>query len=126
MSAVFKQFNSRTLSVSSPIIPSILDQPALVPVSLIGSEGIDSLFDYQVILKTPDSLNHLTSQTANFNTQEWLGQEMSVQIQLEGSGQFVAGQLGTSGIGNVGAGVREINGIIDDAKFLRVEGRYAS
>src|SRR5450830_925928 len=125
MTSLFDKFSSRTLSVNSAAIPEMMGEPALVAVSLIGSEGIDSLFDYQVILKTPDSLNHLTSQTANFNTQEWLGQEMSVQIQLEGSGTFTAGQLGTSGMGNVGAGVREINGIIDDAKFLWVEGRYA-
>ncbi|WP_211443022.1 type VI secretion system Vgr family protein [Collimonas humicola] len=125
MTSPFDKFSSRTLSVSSSVIPVLMGEPALVAVSMIGTEGVDSLFDYQVILKTPDALNHLISQTADFKTQEWLGQEMSVQIQLEGSGSFVAGQMGMSGMGNVGAGVREINGIIDDARFLRVEGRYA-
>lgn len=125
MTSLFDKFSSRTLSVSSSVIPVLMGEPALVAVSIIGTEGVDSLFDYQVILKTPDALNHLISQTADFKTQEWLGQEMSVQIQLEGSGSFVAGQMGVSGMGNVGAGVREINGIIDDARFLRVEGRYA-
>lgn len=125
MTSVSNKFNNRILSVSSSVIPEILGEPALVAVSLIGTEGVDSLFDYQVILKTPDSLNHLISETTNFNTAAWLGEEMSVQIQLEGSGKFVAGQLGMRGMGNVGSGVREINGIIDDAKFLREEGRYA-
>ncbi|MFJ2990689.1 type VI secretion system Vgr family protein [Collimonas sp. NPDC087041] len=125
MTSLFDKFSSRTLSVSSSVIPVLMGEPALVAVSIIGTEGVDSLFDYQVVLKTPDALNHLISQTADFKTQEWLGQEMSVQIQLEGSGSFVAGQVGVSGMGNVGAGVREINGIIDDARFLRVEGRYA-
>jgi len=111
--------------VSSSVIPEILGEPALVAVSISGTEGVDSLFDYQVIMKTPDSLNHLISETTNFNTAAWLGEEMLVKIQLEGNGKFVAGQMGMSGMGNVGAGVREINGIIDDAKFLREEGRYA-
>lgn len=125
MTSLFDKFSSRTLSVNSAVIPEILGEPALVAVSMIGSEGVDSLFDYQVILKTADALNHLISETTNFNTAAWLGEEMSVKIQLEGNGKFVAGQLGMSGMGNVGAGVREINGIIDDAKLLRVEGRYA-
>ncbi|GAC1546422.1 MAG: hypothetical protein NVS3B11_03150 [Collimonas sp.] len=125
MTSVSNKFSNRILSVSSSVIPEILGEPALVAVSIIGTEGVDSLFDYQVILKTPDSLNHLISETTNFDTAAWLGEEMSVKIQLEGNGKFAAGQMGMSGMGNVGAGVREINGIIDDAKFLREEGRYA-
>ncbi len=125
MTSASNKFSNRILSVSSAVIPEILGEPALVAMAITGTEGVDSLFDYQVILKTPDSLNHLISETTNFNTATWLGEEMSVQIQLEGNGKFVAGQMGMSGMGNVGAGVREINGIIDDAKFLREEGRYA-
>jgi type VI secretion system secreted protein VgrG len=91
MTSPFDKFSSRTLSVSSSVIPVLMGEPSLVAVSIIGTEGVDSLFDYQVVMKTPDSLNHLIGETANFNTGPWLGQEMSVKIQLSGSGSFVAG-----------------------------------
>jgi type VI secretion system secreted protein VgrG len=125
MSAAFKPSSSKTLSVTSPFIPQILGEPALVAVTIDGTEAVDSLFSYQVILKTPASLRHLISDTANFNTAAWLGREMSVQIQLEGNGTVVAGQTGDSGLGNIGAGVREINGVVEAARFLKTEERHA-
>jgi type VI secretion system secreted protein VgrG len=125
MSAAFKPSGSKTLFVTSPFIPQILGEPALVAVTIDGTEAVDSLFSYQVILKTPASLRHLISDTANFNTAAWLGREMSVQIQLEGNGTVVAGQTGDSGLGNIGAGVREINGVVEAARFLKTEERHA-
>lgn len=118
-------FPSRTLSINSAMIPERMGEPALVAVSMTGTEGVDSLFDYRLVLKTPDSLKHLLSETANFDTASWSGKAMSVHIRLEGNGTFVAGQPGTSGVGNLGAGIREINGIVDEARFLRIEGRHA-
>ncbi|MBO9513177.1 MAG: DotU family type IV/VI secretion system protein [Variovorax sp.] len=46
----------RTLTVESPAIPVFNGVPALEPVRLSGREGINSLFEYELILKTPDSL----------------------------------------------------------------------
>jgi len=107
---VFPFSSDRTLHVKSAIIPDLLGSPALVPVSLQGTEALDSLFSYQLLLKTPDSLKHLIATTSNFDTQAWRGQDMSVQIQLDGQGN---------------SGMREINGIIDDARFIRIEERFA-
>lgn len=125
MTTNLKQFPTRTLSVTSTIIPELAGVAALTAVSISGTESVDSLFDYQLILKTPDALNHLISETANFDTWTWLGQDMSVRIRLEGSGRFLAGQADTSGMGSFGAGMREINGTIAHARLLRVEGRSA-
>jgi len=55
---------SRTLHVSRPAIPEILGQPALVPVSLSGREGLNALLAYELQLTIPDDL-HLTAGRSN-------------------------------------------------------------
>ncbi|MDM0121800.1 hypothetical protein, partial [Variovorax arabinosiphilus] len=57
MSVLFGGVRARTLRVSSPALPVVLGQPALEPVRLSGHEGLNSLFHYELLLKTPDSLN---------------------------------------------------------------------
>jgi type VI secretion system secreted protein VgrG len=117
-------FNApRTLSVQSSVIPELMGQPALIPVSLSGTEGVDQLFDYKLILKTPDAQNHLVVQVANFNLDDFIGRELTVMIELEGNGKFMAGAVGGS-LGNLGAGVREISDLITDARMLREEARH--
>jgi hypothetical protein len=76
MTALFDKFLNRTLSVESAIIPELSGEPALAAISITGTEGVDSVFDYQVVLKTSDALNHLISETANFDTEGWRGREM--------------------------------------------------
>lgn len=114
---------SRTLSASSLAIPEIMGQAALVPVKLSGTEGLNGLFAYQIDLKTPDGLNLIASQAANFKLNEFLGKELSVRIELEGNGTFVSGVAGGSAL-NAGAGTREINGLITDAVLLGESGRF--
>ncbi|MDM0123470.1 hypothetical protein, partial [Variovorax arabinosiphilus] len=57
MTAASVIFGARSLSVASAAIPVFLGQPALEPVRLSGHEGLNSLFHYELLLKTPDSLN---------------------------------------------------------------------
>ncbi|MEJ8826842.1 hypothetical protein WKW80_33390 [Variovorax humicola] len=45
--------NSRTLQIQSEAIPVVLGRPALEPVRLSGHEGLNSLFEYELLLKTP-------------------------------------------------------------------------
>ncbi|WP_329956038.1 type VI secretion system Vgr family protein [Collimonas silvisoli] len=113
----------RTLSVKSVAIPEIMGQPALVPVSIKGSESLNSLYAYTVILKTPDALVNFAS-AVDDDLDSFLGKELTVAIQLEGSGSFVAGMPGGSGLANIGAGVREISGLVSTATILRQVGRY--
>ena len=47
--------NSRTLQIQSEAIPVVLGRPALEPVRLSGREGLNSLFEYELLLKTPDA-----------------------------------------------------------------------
>ncbi|HWW05894.1 hypothetical protein [Collimonas sp.] len=73
-------FNTpRSLSLKNAIIPEIMGPPALIPVSLKGSEAINGLFEYRLILKTPDALNHLVDQVANFNLDDFIGRELTAR-----------------------------------------------
>ena len=68
---------ARTLEISSAAIPSVLGRPALEPVRLSGREGLNSLFEYELLLKTPDALNLGASQAADFDLDRFIGLEIS-------------------------------------------------
>src|ERR1700712_927761 len=103
----------RTLSVRSPAIPMVLGIPALEPVRLSGSEGLNSLFAYELLLKTPDGLNLDASGAADFDLDAFIGREIQCSVQLDGRGPL-----------GMGAGTREINALITDAALWGEEGRH--
>ena len=113
---------SHTLAVGGPAIPVFLGQAALEPVRLSGQEGVNSLFEYELLLKTPDALNLGASDAANFNLDSFIGREVTCSIELDGSGMFVAGAVGAA-VDRVGSGIREINALVAAAQFWGEEGR---
>ena len=119
--------SERALTIESAALPQWAGRPALVPVQLSGVEGINRLFDYRLILQTPDALLALGGalQGANFNLADMVGREICCKIELEGHGRFVAGLPGGAGAANQGAGVREISGLITAARFLGEDSRHA-
>ncbi|MFM7024978.1 MAG: type VI secretion system Vgr family protein [Limnohabitans sp.] len=123
--------SERALTVQSAAIPQVGGRPALVPLHLSGREAINGLFEYRLVLQTPDDLLGLAGvqqgalQGANFNLADMLGREISCRIELEGQGTFAAGQRGASGAAHQGAGVREINALITDAQLLGEDERHA-
>lgn len=114
---------SRTLTVTSAAIPHFQGRPALEPVRLSGREGMNSLFEYELLLKTPDSLNLLASEAADFDLDTFVDREISCGIALDGMGAFIAGVVGAS-VDAVGAGERQINALIAEAAFVGEEGRH--
>jgi type VI secretion system secreted protein VgrG len=76
---------------------------------LCGEEGVDGLYCYSLTLKTPDSANFAPGQASNMNLDGFIGKEISVQVELA----------------DAGGGVREINALVTEARFLREEGRNA-
>ncbi len=122
MSALFNA--PRALTVTSAAIPVLAGQPALVPLKLEGSEGINSLFEYRLTLQTPDALNFMAGAGSNFELDAFVGLELTCHVELEGHGQFVAGLPG-GGAANQGAGVREISGLIVSARFMGEDSRHA-
>lgn len=115
--------SNHTLSIESPAIPVVLGRPALEPVRLSGREGLNSLFEYELLLKTPDALNLGASGAADFDLDDFIGREISCSIQLDGSGEFIPGAVGAS-VDRVGAGTRQINAVIAVAAFWGEEGRH--
>ncbi|WP_175145222.1 type VI secretion system Vgr family protein, partial [Paraburkholderia phenoliruptrix] len=113
----------RTLSVSGAALPMYGGQPILTPVKLTGRETIGELFEYTIELKTPDALAFSQSIAANVELDRFVGTEVTVSIQLEGKGHFIPGLAGNAGVANIGAGTREITGIVSDARMLREDGR---
>ena len=121
--SAFSGASSRTLEISSPAIPVVLGRPALEPVRLSGGEGVNSLFEYELLLKTPDALNFAVTDAADFDLDAFIGRELSCSIQLDGMGQFQRGRVGAS-VDGVGAGIRQINGLITAACLWGEEGRH--
>lgn len=115
----------RALTVKSPAIPVLAGQPALIPLRLEGSEGINSLFEYKLILQTPDALNFMGGTGSNFDLDSFVGLELTCYVELEGQGSFAPGIPGGGGAANRGAGVREISGLITAARFIGEESRHA-
>lgn len=107
---------SHTLQIHSSAIPEFLGRPALEPVRLSGHEGMNRLFAYELLLKTPDALNLSASQAADWNLDSFIGREIACTIALGGAGAFLPGAVG-AGIDRVGAGVRQINALITDASL---------
>ena len=94
MSALPVFQSARTLSVISEAIPIFLGAPILEPVRLAGHEGLNSLAEYELVMKTPDALNLGASQAADIDLDALIGKEVSCHIQLDGSGSFLPGVLG--------------------------------
>lgn len=113
----------RTLSVSGAALPVYGSHPILTPVKLTGRETVGELFEYVLELKTPDALAFSQSVAANIQLDKMIGTEVTVSIEIEGKGHFIRGLAGDAGLANVGAGTREITGIVSHAEILREDGR---
>ena len=108
--------SSRTVKLRGDGLPEILAQVALTVARVQGSEGINDLFTYTVDLKTPDERWGLGGPEANLDLPQMQGQELTLEIELDGSG--------TGPSGGFGAGEREITGIVTEITGPIPEGRH--
>ncbi len=115
----------RALTVQSPALPQVAGVVALVPLKLEGVESINALFEYTLTLQTPDALMFKGELGSNFELSAMVGRELTCLVELEGRGSFVAGQAGDAGQPNAGQGVREISGLITDARYVGEDDRHA-
>jgi type VI secretion system secreted protein VgrG len=115
---------NRTLSVSGPALATALDGGALFHLSGIdGSEHLSCLYEYRLMLHTADDLPMSDIAAANLDLKAMLGKELTVTIELDGMGAFVPGLTGIAGVSRLGAGTREISGIVTQAQFAGQENR---
>jgi type VI secretion system secreted protein VgrG len=98
----------RTVTVSSAAIPDLLGVPQMEFVRLSGREALSELFSYTVDLRavSPAAEQFL----AESDPDEMVGREMTITFELDG--------MGTGLLGGVGAGHREITGIITDIEHV--------
>lgn len=99
----------RALEVVSNAIPMVFGQPIFEVVRVRGVDKLGTLFDYQIDVQTIES-NGLTVNTMDqvLDVDKLVGQSLTLRIAIEGSGTPGDGEF------NVGAGVREISGVISE------------
>ena len=116
---MFKFNQARTLELVGECLPTYgIKQPLLIPAHLHGTEAIGSLFEYTLTCRTANTPNVSLEQAANIDLNALLKQEVTLHIQIEGIQRFAPGRVNME---NVGAGVREISAIIDQAEMLGEE-----
>lgn len=94
--------SQRTVKVTSAAIPQLLGESQLEFVRVSGREGLSELFTYTVDVRPVNVVAAQTMLEADLD--DAIGLEMTLSIELDG--------IGTGLLCGVGAGVREITGII--------------
>ncbi|MTD38228.1 type VI secretion system tip protein VgrG [Erwinia sp. CPCC 100877] len=108
---------SRTIRLSSPAMPQLLGEPALVISKLDGEESLSSLYSYLITAKTPANSLIPWQAASNVDLKALIGKEMTVEIELDGNG------LGD--IVGIGKDVREISGMVQRARYIGRDGNQA-
>ncbi|BFG73730.1 hypothetical protein PTKU46_17630 [Paraburkholderia terrae] len=116
---------NRTITLSGPALPvSALGEAALELTGVAGEEALSGIYAYTLPCRTPLAMPE--SEAANLDLQSMIGKELTVTIQLEGMGTFIAGMQGMAGAANVGAGTREISGIVTEARYVSQSERQSN
>lgn len=107
---VSSEAQARALSFRCPALVDVVGFSALVPVRLSGREGVNDLFEYELVLKTPDATYAFGADidgAANLDLDRFIGHEIQCEIELD-----------------AGDGTREINALIVAAALWGEEGRH--
>ncbi|CAN7759324.1 type VI secretion system tip protein VgrG [Caballeronia sp. LjRoot34] len=122
---MFNPLQSRTLSISGAALPTWGGGPVLSPTRLSGTEKLGKLYEYTVEVMTVESLTFRVWQAKELVSPEALvGKELAISIEYEGKGTFIPGLPGNTGLGNIGAGTREINGLITEVRCTGADDRH--
>ncbi|MCE4547182.1 contractile injection system protein, VgrG/Pvc8 family [Caballeronia sp. PC1] len=101
-------------------------EDVLIPERLSGTEALGELFKYQVEFATLDIPSFRVYQAREaIKPDDLIGRLIEISVEFEGKGTFVPGLPGDLGAGNIGAGVRIINGIITEVEQTGSDERRA-
>ncbi|QNB14648.1 type VI secretion system tip protein VgrG [Paraburkholderia tropica] len=115
---------NRTVTMSGPAVPvSMFGEPALQLRMITGVETLSEISEYLIECQTP--LEIPESEAANLDLKSMIGKELTVSIQLDGMGTFVPGLPGFAGAANIGAGTREISGLVVAARYTGQSNRQS-
>ncbi|WP_310634150.1 phage late control D family protein [Paraburkholderia sp.] len=108
----------RTLEIVSNAIPEIYGKKIFEAVRFAGVSKLGRLSDYQLDVQTIDESGlYLDGLHKVVDTDKLIGQSLTVRIAVEGNGTLADGEI------NIGAGVREITGVISEMKCLGADNR---
>ncbi|AOZ09950.1 type VI secretion system Vgr family protein [Cupriavidus malaysiensis] len=96
------------VKVSGPALPELLGQPTLVFSRLSGTDNLNALFEYELELRTPDERSPVFGPAANLDKKALQGTAVTVEIALDGAGVGLQG--------GIGAGKREITGLVTQVR----------
>lgn len=100
--------------------------PILRAVRLSGSDKLGTLYKYTLDVMTVDEPTLGVWQAKELVSPDALiGTEMTAVIEYEGSGTFMPGLRGNAGSANLGAGKREITGLITAVRSNDADDRHA-
>lgn len=109
---------SRTLEIVSNAIPEYFGKPVFEVVRCRGVEKLGTLSDYWIDVQTIEASGLEPSTMADVvDISKILGQNLTLKIAIDGSGTLGEGEV------NVGAGVREITGVIGEMLCLGSDDR---
>ena len=118
----------RTVTISGAALPAgPTGDPALQVRSLSGTEALSSIYTYTLDCCTPLESIMQAEAAANLDLAAMIGKELTIKVQLEGMGSYMPGIAGGGGASNIGAGFREIGGIVTEARYvgqLQRQSRY--
>jgi type VI secretion system secreted protein VgrG len=89
--------------------------PLLQVRSVSGTEQLSEIYEYTITLYTPADPAMGSALTANLDLKAMIGKSLTVTIQLDGSGTLFSGAADNA---NLGAGEREISGLVFEAKYI--------
>jgi type VI secretion system secreted protein VgrG len=122
---MFNPHQPRTLSISGAALPTWAGGPVLTAVRLSGTEKLGKLYEYALEVMTVDEPALGVWQAKELVSADALiGQEISASIEFEGKGTFIPGLPGDMGSANVGAGRREITGLITEVRCTGADDRH--
>src|ERR1700761_7409472 len=123
---MFNPLQSRTLKVACAALPTWGGADILLPQRVKGVDTLGELFKYEVELATLDSPTFRIYKARELiKPDELIGKTIAISIEFEGKGTFIPGLPGNLGAGNVGAGVRTIEGIITEVQQTGSDERRA-
>lgn len=123
---MYSPAQSRVVSISGVAIPEFAGQPILLPIKFIGDETLGKLSTFTLELRTLN-LPALPVYRARdrIEPDKLVGTELTISIEFDGKGTFVPGMAGEAGQGNLGAGKREVTGLIAELVSTGEDDRYA-
>jgi type VI secretion system secreted protein VgrG len=123
---MFDFLATRTLTMDGPALPlSPTGDTILQLRSVHGHESLSEIYAYALDCVTVSDLL-MPAEAANIDLKSVIGKELTITVQLDGMGSFVAGVTGLSGAANIGKGIREISGIVTQARFVGQSNRQGA